>query len=60
MMNNDVILKVEDLKTYFNTDDGIVGDVGGRLQFLTVSGTTAINGGSVTTRLPPMKFRFAR
>ncbi len=29
MMNNDVILKVEDLKTYFNTDDGIVKAVDG-------------------------------
>ncbi len=29
MMDNDVILKIEDLKTYFNTDDGIVKAVDG-------------------------------
>lgn len=28
-MNNDVVLKVDDLKTYFNTDDGIVKAVDG-------------------------------
>ena len=38
-MNNDVILKVQDLKTYFNTDDGIVKAVDG-VSFTLAKGET--------------------